>query len=983
MKQESSPYTEQEAEVLEGLKMKRIVSVVVIVLAVLACAGYSQTITGVVEDANTGSGIANARIYVVNQNREAFSAQDGSYQINNVNLNVEAVICCEAFGYESRQAFTLAGMQGMVFRDFSLPPLEPGTISGVIRDAFDDPVNNASISAYSIADNVIATSTSDNNGEYSLQLPHGHAYRIAAVSDPLLGESYVTVEAEGEHTLDIVIADSTGMVTGPDEYGYIAVENQDFHPLAPVYNWIANDPLEGGPGTRVVIPAEPNEDLNYIIDLPFTFTFYGLDYDHITACENGMFAFGALADTTNPRNFSNTRIPSSPGGPPAMVAPFWEDFRATLTNLSHYYDEENGTFIIEWYNSRQWPDGATFETFEVVLYDPAVYQTPNGDGMLLYQYDDANDLGNASVGIEDHTETIGLEICFFDNTGIGSYAPTAHPIVDGSALVFYVPGASVSGTVAMNPPGNLANVTVSSSGVQTNCAQDGSFTLDGISSGATEILIQAAGYESVVVPLVVDDLDHVTDVEATLWQLLPPLNAQGENIGLEFRLSWTPPFEELDDFRSLYRIYANGVFFHETTETFYQFTPPPEQTITYWITAIYDGGESAHSNSVVCTAPSSFTLPLRANYFELISTYLQPINLNASVVFGGVQYLVIVYQSNGGIYIPPGINTIGNIDVHQGYQLFCSQASEVTIQGNAVNPNMEFSLRSGLWNWLAFPFDHPITATTALSEITNNVIIMLTDDGRLWVPPFINTVGNMVPGEGYFIFVNTNVTFHFNPGVFRLPVDYSQPAIEQIPGAPVPTGLPYVVLVHLSDQLRLNRPAYLEVYDGAKMVGKNIVMDEDDLVPVIAWQGSAEYGVKGFTPGNPIMVIAQAADGCELAISEYSNNLRFGEGAYAELVLDCKSVALLDGFTVNPAFPNPFNPTLTVPFTLPAAGEVEFALFNLLGQRVHEVRQTFPAGDHHFTFDAASTTETLVSGVYLVQVQYEGQIQTQKVMLLK
>lgn len=96
-------------------------------------------------------------------------------------------------------------------------------------------------------------------------------------------------------------------------------------------------------------------------------------------------------------------------------------------------------------------------------------------------------------------------------------------------------------------------------------------------------------------------------------------------------------------------------------------------------------------------------------------------------------------------------------------------------------------------------------------------------------------------------------------------------------------------------------------------------------------------------------------------------------------------------FSVSNAYPNPFNPTVTIPFRLPQAGEVSFAVFSILGQQVFSRTQTCQAGMHSFVFDAVEVGDIpvsdnghgLVSGVYFLQVQFNGQVNTQKIMLLR
>lgn len=114
--------------------------------------------------------------------------------------------------------------------------------------------------------------------------------------------------------------------TPPDEYGYWAFDNTDVnYDKHPTYAWVEIDPRQGGPGT--VVPLTDNgemEDASTVVSLPFTFRYYGEDYDDITICTNGWLAMGA--DQAEITDFRNYTIPSSIG-PSRMIAPLWDDLR--------------------------------------------------------------------------------------------------------------------------------------------------------------------------------------------------------------------------------------------------------------------------------------------------------------------------------------------------------------------------------------------------------------------------------------------------------------------------------------------------------------------------------------------------------------------------------------------------------------------------------------------------------------------------------
>ena len=85
-------------------------------------------------------------------------------------------------------------------------------------------------------------------------------------------------------------------------------------------------------------------------------------------------------------------------------------------------------------------------------------------------------------------------------------------------------------------------------------------------------------------------------------------------------------------------------------------------------------------------------------------------------------------------------------------------------------------------------------------------------------------------------------------------------------------------------------------------------------------------------------------------------------------------------FEVGPAFPNPFNGSTTIPFTLLQAGEVNLEVYDLLGRKLFSQElSSLNAGSHKY----ALRTESFSSGVYLVKIESAGAHHIQKVTLLK
>jgi hypothetical protein len=79
-------------------------------------------------------------------------------------------------------------------------------------------------------------------------------------------------------------------------------------------------------------------------------------------------------------------------------------------------------------------------------------------------------------------------------------------------------------------------------------------------------------------------------------------------------------------------------------------------------------------------------------------------------------------------------------------------------------------------------------------------------------------------------------------------------------------------------------------------------------------------------------------------------------------------------------YPNPFNPSTLVRFTLPAGQHVRLAVFNMLGQQVRVLAEGYySAGTHDVRFAA----DDLASGVYVARLDTEHAARFQNMLLMK
>jgi hypothetical protein len=85
------------------------------------------------------------------------------------------------------------------------------------------------------------------------------------------------------------------------------------------------------------------------------------------------------------------------------------------------------------------------------------------------------------------------------------------------------------------------------------------------------------------------------------------------------------------------------------------------------------------------------------------------------------------------------------------------------------------------------------------------------------------------------------------------------------------------------------------------------------------------------------------------------------------------------------SYPNPFNPSTTIRYTLPQSGDLKLTVFDIKGRKVVDLFNGHQkAGDHKLTWHAVDANGgQLASGVYILHMTGDGFSQTGKLMLLK
>lgn len=105
-----------------------------------------------------------------------------------------------------------------------------------------------------------------------------------------------------------------------------------------------------------------------------------------------------------------------------------------------------------------------------------------------------------------------------------------------------------------------------------------------------------------------------------------------------------------------------------------------------------------------------------------------------------------------------------------------------------------------------------------------------------------------------------------------------------------------------------------------------------------------------------------------------------GNGDVNYLPVEPDVVDLPTEFELKSNYPNPFNPSTVIPYSLPQATHVKLEVYDMTGRKTATLlNKSIPAGQHEIVFNAGN----LASGVYIIRMEAGVFTSTQKMLLMK
>jgi hypothetical protein len=358
---------------------------------------------------------------------------------------------------------------------------------------------------------------------------------------------------------------------------------------------------------------------------------------------------------------------------------------------------------------------------------------------------------------------------------------------------------------------------------------------------------------------------------------------------------------------------------------------------------------------------------------------------------------MIVYEDNGAAYIPDyGINTIGNVDMVEGYHLYTDGGDQtLTVSGMTIDPaNWSITLQPNQFNSMAFLHSGPMNAEAALADIADVIDIVQDDAGNAWIPELSVDMGNMAVGKGYQVFttVDTAVSFTYAPYVAPSaktlqPIEKPQPKFYTFRK----TGIPYTIVLQeaLIDEHTLENGDEVAVFDNNLCVGA-VVWNSESINVLTAWKGDEDLELPGYILGHDMTFQIYKKRFKENVIVDASfpneTDQTFEGSSYSRAALKGYPGLIPEEYALRQNYPNPFNPVTTIRYDVADDSPVTMVIYNIIGQEVVRVlnNKVHAPGKYSIIWQGTNQYGKKVSaGVYLVHMYSTGFSETRKMVLLK
>lgn len=221
------------------------------------------------------------------------------------------------------------------------------------------------------------------------------------------------------------------------------------------------------------------------------------------------------------------------------------------------------------------------------------------------------------------------------------------------------------------------------------------------------------------------------------------------------------------------------------------------------------------------------TIQVKEKKWQIVSSSLNPYLSPFDFILSGKN--LSLFDENNRVYETSGEKDINNWNNYSAYRVYSVRKDSLEIIGSDFLPSsLKYTLNKG-WHLLPYPYGAEMRLDSVYKYL-QNVKAIVNSAGELYFPEKnVNTIGNVMPGEGLSVFIDKDSTeFSFSDGVSFNSVTKPNLTAKQITPISSETGKE-MFLIFDSEQVRPNDEIAAVSSDGtvfgsAKFLGNTAVL---------------------------------------------------------------------------------------------------------------------------------------------------------------
>ncbi len=324
---------------------------------------------------------------------------------------------------------------------------------------------------------------------------------------------------------------------------------------------------------------------------------------------------------------------------------------------------------------------------------------------------------------------------------------------------------------------------------------------------------------------------------------------------------------------------------------------------------------------------------------------------------------------------------LDNLESVKGYKLHTVDDVEIPTSGITLPENTRVYLEAGRQNWIGYFPKESMSMTDAFADVSDH---LLSISGEDWAWDNSNTYPSdrcgLIYGKMYVVKVDEDCDFVYGGGEPVIPREREKT-----------TGFDYTETPEYTpiNILSIDDPDIEEIGIFVDGICKGATKVEEFPLQIFAFvedenRGADDisfgfyYGDRRYRQTKEFAVFDEESGAfteksIELKPYEFQT-IRFGEADEISLTFELLS-----------NYPNPFNPSTTISYSIPTESKVELTIYNIKGQKVKTLtNDKFDKGKHSVIWDGDDDSgKSVSSGIYFYKLKSGKESSVKRMLLLK